>query len=321
MSSFHSRTTTWKLATRGQRVGEIGQLVVVRREDRLRARRGFDARCSATAQARLRPSNVDVPRPISSRMTRLRDVALCRMFAVSCISTMNVDWPRAMLSDAPTRANRRSTTGSFAVRAGTNEPACAIRQSSARLAQVGRLAAHVRAGQDDQLVRGGVERDVVRDERVGDVALDDRMARVGRDELVAGVHLRLGVVLDRRRLGERARARRATRAPRAVSCTRGASAATRRAQRLEDLELALEDALVGAEDLLLVLLERRRDESLAAGDRLLAVVVGRHACQVRPRDLDVVAEDPVVADLQRRDAGPRALGFFHLGDALLARIG
>ena len=114
-----------------QRVGEIGQLVVVRGEDRLRPRRGFDARCSATAHARLRPSNVAVPRPISSRMTRLRDVAACRMFAVSCISTMNVDWPRAMLSDAPTRAKRRSTIGSFALRAGTNEPACAIRQSSA----------------------------------------------------------------------------------------------------------------------------------------------------------------------------------------------
>ena len=56
---------------------------------------------------------------------------VCRMFAVSCISTMKVDWPRAMLSDAPTRAKMRSTIGSFASRAGTNEPACAIRQSSA----------------------------------------------------------------------------------------------------------------------------------------------------------------------------------------------
>ena len=55
MSSFHSRTTTWKLTTLGQRVGEIGQLVVVRGEHRLGPRRGFDARCSATAHARLEP--------------------------------------------------------------------------------------------------------------------------------------------------------------------------------------------------------------------------------------------------------------------------
>ena len=64
-----------------------------------------------------------------------------------------------------------------------------------------------------------------------------------------------------------------------MSWTRGASAATRAAQRLEQLELALEDPLVGAEHLLLVLLQRRRDEALAAGDRLLAVVVGRHAAR------------------------------------------
>ena len=79
----------------------------------------------------LSPSKVDVPRPISSSTTRLRDVAWCRMFAVSCISAMNVDWPRAMLSDAPTRAKMRSTSGSFASRAGTNDPACAMMQISA----------------------------------------------------------------------------------------------------------------------------------------------------------------------------------------------
>ena len=91
------------------------------------------------------------------------------------------------------------------------------------------------------------------------------------------------------------------------------------AQRLEDLQLALEDPLVGAEHLRLVLLERRRGESLAAGDRLLALVVGRHGVKVGLRDLDVVAEDAVEADLQRADAGARALAVLHLGDDLPAR--
>jgi hypothetical protein len=36
------------------------------------------------------------------------------MFGVSCISTMKVDCPRAMLSEAPTRAKMRSTIGIFA---------------------------------------------------------------------------------------------------------------------------------------------------------------------------------------------------------------
>ena len=99
---------------------------------------------------------------------------------------------------------------------------------------------------------------------------------------------------------------------------RAASAATRPAQLLEELDLALQDPLVGAQDFLFVLLQRRRDEALAAGDGLLAVIVRRHRVQVRFRDLDVVAEDAVVADLQRRDAGARALALFQLRDDLLA---
>src|SRR5262249_57066330 len=90
------------------------------------------------------------------------------------------------------------------------------------------------------------------------------------------------------------------------------------AQLLEDLELALEDPLVGAEHLLFVFLQRRGDEALAAGNRLLAVVIRRNGVQVRLRDFDVVAEHAVVADLQRVDAGPRPLALFELGDHLLA---
>ena len=48
----------------------------------------------------LTPSKVDVPRPSSSRMTRLRDVLLSRIKLVSTISTMNVDRPLANSSEA-----------------------------------------------------------------------------------------------------------------------------------------------------------------------------------------------------------------------------
>ena len=41
--------------------------------------------------------------------------------------------------------------------------------------------------------------------------------------------------------------------------------------------------------------------------------------QVRLRDLDVVAEHAVEADLERVDAGARALALLHLGDHLAAR--
>ena len=81
--------------------------------------------------ARLRPSNVLVPRPISSSTTRLRGVALFRMFAVSVISTMNVDCPRVRSSLAPMRVKMRSTRSIRASAAGTNEPVCASNTMSA----------------------------------------------------------------------------------------------------------------------------------------------------------------------------------------------
>ena len=97
------------------------------------------------------------------------------------------------------------------------------------------------------------------------------------------------------------------------------SAATRARSCSNSSISALENPLVGAEHLLLVLLQRRRDEPLAARDRLLAVIVRRHGMQIRFRDLDVVAEHAVVAHLERVDAGARALALFELGDHLLAR--
>src|SRR5438552_13957337 len=54
-------------------------------------------------------------------MTKLRGPAWLRIAAVSTISTINVERPRARSSAAPTRLKRRSTTPIRAVRAGTAE--------------------------------------------------------------------------------------------------------------------------------------------------------------------------------------------------------
>src|SRR3954471_11937897 len=97
-------------------------------------------------------------------MTKLRSVAWLRIAAVSTISTMKVERPRARLSEAPTRLNNRSTRPRGACAAGTNEPARAgarRRRGHDRagrgehrdqriLAEEGRLAAHVRAGDEPQ---------------------------------------------------------------------------------------------------------------------------------------------------------------------------
>ena len=53
------------------------------------------------------------------------------MCAVSVISTMKVDWPRARLSLAPTRVKTRSHSPISAARAGTKQPAWAITTVSA----------------------------------------------------------------------------------------------------------------------------------------------------------------------------------------------
>ena len=58
-------------------------------------------------------------------MTRLCGVAWARIAAVSTISTMKVERPRARLSDAPTRLNKRSTMPTLARLAGTKLPAWA----------------------------------------------------------------------------------------------------------------------------------------------------------------------------------------------------
>ena len=229
------------------------------------------------------------------------------MAAVSCISTMNVDWPRAMLSDAPTRAKIRSTIPSLASRAGTNEPACAIKRDERRLSQVRRLAAHVRARStppaDSSSRRARCRWARTHPRRAARRPDDGRRRRPSRRRRACAASCSSGPTQSSRERREHVERREC--AGRGLDlCRRPRDA---RAQRLEELHFALEDPLVGAEDLLLVLLERRRDEALAAGDRLLAVVVRRDVVQVRLRYLDVVAEDPVEPDLERRDTGTRSL--------------
>ena len=82
------------------------------------------------------------------------------------------------------------------------------------------------------------------------------------------------------------------------------------AQGREQRQLLGADAVLGAQRLVLVLLQLGRDVALGADQRLLADEVRRHLVAVGLADLDVVAEDLVVADLQLGQA--TALGFTRL---------
>jgi hypothetical protein len=63
------------------------------------------------------------------------------------------------------------------------------------------------------------------------------------------------------------------------------------------------------------------DKALAVDGGLLADVVGRYLGQVGAGDLDKVAKDLVVTDLQRRDSGSLALAFFDAQDVIFAALG
>mmetsp|Transcript_13810 Transcript_13810/g.37312 ORF Transcript_13810/g.37312 Transcript_13810/m.37312 type:complete len:393 (-) Transcript_13810:2644-3822(-) len=83
-------------------------------------------RCSLIAQARPKPSYVEVPRPSSSMMTRLFLVVPFKIAPVSSISAMKVLTPRCWQSPAPTRAKMASRTQMRAEVQGTKQPTCAI---------------------------------------------------------------------------------------------------------------------------------------------------------------------------------------------------
>ena len=142
-----SRTATVRFRDPRPLARELLQLVVVGREQRAAAAGRAGAR--RPPRRSRAPSKVDVPRPISSRTTSERRVALWRMAAVSVISTMKVERPRARSSDAPTRVKIRSTTPD--PRAPRRHEAAHLREErdERRLAHHRALPGHVRAGDDE----------------------------------------------------------------------------------------------------------------------------------------------------------------------------
>ena len=190
ISSFHSRTATWKFVHARQPLGQRGQLVIVRGEEhlgpapalvQLLGHRPRDREAVEGARCRGRP------RPGARGCAR---VAWCRMLAVSTISTRNVLCPRARLSCAPdAREDAIRPARCGAARAGTKRADLRQEHEQRDLAHEHALAAHVRAGEDDDLAPRRVERDVVGGER-GRAAASSTGWRPSHDlERVAVVHL------------------------------------------------------------------------------------------------------------------------------------
>jgi hypothetical protein len=87
-------------------------------------------------------------------MTRLRDVAVLRILAVSTISTMNVLWPRQFI--AGTDASKDSIGDpDFADSAGTKRTGLGQQRDQRHLANVRALARHVGTGDQQDHARFG----------------------------------------------------------------------------------------------------------------------------------------------------------------------
>ena len=186
-----------------------------------------------------------------------------------------------------------------------------------RLPQQRRLTGHVGAGNDDDLLRRVVEQHVVRNVLLAHFhqRLDHRVTPFADVENRRIVDIGPAIVpFD----GQR-RERQQTVDPRdrrSVYLDLRGILRQFGQQRRKQLLLKHQDTALGSENLLLVLLEFRRDIAFGSGQRLLAYPRLRHLVLVGIAHFDVVTEHVVEADLQRRDAGRFALALLDTGENL-----
>ena len=224
---------------------------------------------------------------------------------------MKVERPRARSSAAPTRENSRSTTP-ICARLRRHEAAHLRQHGDQRvLAQEGRFARHVRAGEQPDAARassaGGGERSQSlamngapsRDSACSTTGWRPPSMTKARLSSTSRPHV---VALDRK-LRERARHIEPGQRLRAF-LDLGALRDHRGRQPLEDLKLDAERAVGGAGDLRLEFAELGGGEAHLAGERL-AMDEGRierrahQLLAVLRGHLDEIAEHVVVPDLQR----------------------
>ena len=187
------------------------------------------------------------------------------------------------------------------------------------LPQQGRLARHVGAGEQDDAA-GLVEAHVVGDERLTrHHPLHDGVAARFEPQGEAVRHLRPHPTLAFRQVGKSRPDVELGQEPgaRLHAPDRVRDAA---AQRVDHRRLARGDPLLGPEHLRLVFLQLRRDVAFGPCECLAALVVRRNPRAVRVRDFEVIPEDLVEPDLERRDAGARALACLQRRDVLLAAV-
>ena len=191
-----------------------------------------------------------------------------------------------------------------------------------RLSQQCRLTRHVRTRNDDDLLFVTVKQHVVRHVALahGQLCLDHGVASLADVQPVVGSDDGPHVVVLLGRLGSRQQTVEASNDVGVLLHLRYELLGCLD-ELVEQLLLQRQDAVLGAKYLLLILLQLLRDVTLGLGQRLLAHPLLRHLVFIRVAHLEVVAEDVVVAYLQRRNARLLSLALLNLQQVVLARVG
>ena len=189
------------------------------------------------------------------------------------------------------------------------------------LAHVRGFTGHVRPGHDGDAVVRVVEERVVRDkEAVLLRLLHDGVAPLADVERAREVDLGADVVVFHRSLRQRAQRVEPGNGVRRRLHARDL-ASDELAHLVEERILQLRDALARRQERVLEVLELAREIALARHQRLLADIVLRQLGDARAvRNVDVIAKDLVLADLELVRAGALALALLELGNGLRAVI-
>ena len=177
-------------------------------------------------------------------------MALCRIFAVSVISSMNVERPPARSSEAPMRVNMRSSGPRTARLAGT-------KRRYAREWRSGRSGAYrcfCRPCSGPVMIsmrRALIEAQIVRHEGFAAGALDHRMPAAVDAQHRLLHEFRLDAIERRRRAPRSRRARRAARCAAVVRCSAGRLAVSRSSQPVVKFPFARERPIARAQHLVL----------------------------------------------------------------------
>ena len=186
------------------------------------------------------------------------------------------------------------------------------------LPHVGALAGHVRAGDNQHAVFVFIHQRAVGHKQLVAVQprLHDRMSAVFDGNHTVRRDFRTDIVVAHG--GNRQRQQRVERLE---AHRRLLDARNLRRQEVADLDeeslLQADGLLLRAQNGFLDLVQLRRHVALAVGQRLLAGIAVRHLIVVRLGDLDVVAEDLVVLNLEVLDLGQLAFLRLQVGNPLL----